>query len=189
MIRLKTLLTETSISADNPDYSLRVGMGKSREAMVLNKLTKMGYKTEPSNSTEDIRDGIDGWIVDEDGRHSVQIKVREGGDDIIFELIKDISRKLPGRDMHSKSDYYLMVGRGGEGKLFRTEDIKAKATELFNMVMKEIDTNTLRREYSSNRWEVKATYDRATGNPKIMAFMNPRLFEVLVKFNFGSLSS
>lgn len=161
------------------DYHQRVAAGKLVEHQIVTELRKQGINLTDPTSHEDMSDKIDGWIVEKDGsRHSVQIKYREGGDDIIFEIIKDIDRNIPGRDMESKAEFYLVVNRVGEGRLFEVKDIKDLAQKLLKY-FESIKDTTLKDEWYNTGWELKVRRDRAHGNRKLMAFMSPTLFKVV----------
>jgi hypothetical protein len=167
------------MNADTTDYQQRVANGKAVEHQIITELRKQGINLIDPTSREDMTDKIDGWMVEQDGsRHSVQIKYREGGDDIIFEIIKDIDRNIPGRDMQSKAEFYLVVNRLGEGRLFEVKDIKALAQKLLNYFESIKDTTT-KDSWSNTGWEMKVRRDRAHGNRKLMAFMSPLSFKVV----------
>ena len=72
-------------------------------------------------------------------RRSIQIKFREGGDDVIFEILRDVDRIVDGRDLVSKADYYIVVDRHGIGRVFKTEQFKDLARQIKNAILPMIN--------------------------------------------------
>ena len=81
--------------ANITNYSDRISAGKRVEAEILNALRQKGYKIEDPTEQQDKYDKIDGWWVDKkNNKHGVQVKFRQSGDDILFELMKDLKRNI-----------------------------------------------------------------------------------------------
>ena len=80
--------------------------------------------------------------------------------------------------MESKAEFYLVVNRVGEGRLFEVKDIKDLAQKLLKY-FESIKDTTLKDEWYNTGWELKVRRDRAHGNRKLMAFMSPTLFKVV----------
>jgi len=171
-----------NITADITNYNERVQTGKRIELLILNSLRSTGMKIDSASSFEDMRLKIDGWIINSDStRHSLQIKYRETGDDIIFEILKDWDKRVNGRDSVSNAEFYLVVDRKGCAKLINTSEIK-----LWALKLRELATSdTLRypnkvawvgKTHFVVSWEMKITIDRASGNRKLMGYFNPSLF-------------
>jgi hypothetical protein len=157
----------------------RIAKGKGVELLIVAELRKQGVVFINPTPDEDMHQKIDGWIIGEDGvRRSVQIKYREKGDDIIIEIIKDINRNLPGRDILSKADLYLLVNRLGEGRLFDNIPLKEMALKMLKYyhAVKEMAWT---EEWSSNEWDLKLRNDRSHGNKKLIGFIDPSYFKVL----------
>ena len=170
-----------NITADIGDYSRRVETGRRVERKILDGLKHIGLNVLDASPDDDMRLGIDGYLVDTEGKkHSVQIKYRETGDDILLELIKDIAKGIPGRDMRSKAEYYLFVSREGTGKLFEMAPIKNIGDTLLLLFDKEQRTNPLKTLWGAgNKWEMKITTDRAHGQRKLMAYLSPSVFKAI----------
>jgi hypothetical protein len=173
------------ITADITDYDQRVRTGRTKETSIVETLKRAGVRIEPPTEYEDTKQGIDAWIVDESGRHSLQIKGRETGDDIIFEVIKDIAQNIMGRDFQSVAEYYLVVDRDGLGRMVKTADIKARAKALHDTARQDWANRTGRRAWEGPGWELKVTVDRAHGNAKLMAYFSPTLFKAFGSWRFS----
>lgn len=169
--------------ADTKDYHQRIQQGKQIEFKIITALRKNGINIADATSREDMFDKIDGWIINKLGeRQSVQIKYRENGNDIIFELVKDLYRGIPGRDMNCKAENYLLVNSQGVGKLFKTHEIKYMASIILNYVKSQMETMIHRQtkwNSEENKWEAKITVDKAEGQCKLMAYMNPSMFTTI----------
>jgi hypothetical protein len=176
-------------TAEIKDYAQRIRTGKVIEAQIIASLRDRGMDIASPTQYEDMHDKIDGWIIDKQNvRHSVQIKYRESGDDIIFEIVKDIDRNLIGRDMESKAQFYIVVDRSGKGRMYSTILIKAMARKMLDMVRKKLSVSKAENEWKCNQawnhsWDLKITFDKAHGQRKLMAYMNPLMFEVLNEWN------
>lgn len=156
-------------------YEDRVALGKAKEQEAIELLRSKGVVIEAPTAREDMYDKIDGWIVKDGTRLPVQVKVREGGDDIIFEIIKDIDRNLDGRDSVSKAHYYLVVDRRGTARLFLTAPIKKMASGLRQVA----SIIASKDRWQGIGWEMKITIDKRHGNRKLMAYLKPGVFECL----------
>jgi len=166
------------MNADITNYDSRIADGKAVEKKIISALRSNGIKVEDPTAHEDMHDKIDGWFVYKDGtRHSVQIKFRESGDDILFEIIKNWDANIIGRDLVSKAEYYLIVDRNGYGRLFNTQPIKLMAEKVLHFVKETLKLNANRTTWEfANKWQAKITIDRAHGNRKLMAYFNPSTF-------------
>jgi hypothetical protein len=156
-------------------YDERVALGKIKEQEAIELLRSKGVVIETPTAREDMYDKIDGWVVENGTRLAMQVKVREGGDDIIFEIYKDIDRELVGRDSVSKAHYYLVVDRRGTARMFLTEPIKKLAAQLNQVSLNLPDKDSWR----GIGWEMKITVDKRHGNRKLMAYLKPGLFKCL----------
>lgn len=159
------------------NYDQRIEAGKRVEKNILDSLRALGYKIQDPTSHEDKYDKIDGWWIDKkDNKYPLQIKFRESGDDIIFEMMKDADRQVVGRDMISKAVIYLVANRQGFTRMYLTKLIKEKAKELLDMVQKDRAENPFKSTWRGHGWEIKLTVDRAYGQRKIMGFFDPDMF-------------
>ncbi len=159
------------------DYKQRVQEGKVKEKIILDTLRKAGIVIEDATAGEDMDDKIDGWIVKDGQRYALQVKFRETGDDILFEVVKDLDKNIPGRDSVSKAHYYLVVDRYGTARLFLTAPIKKLAQQMIPIAKGLYHTG--KTDWKGIGWELKVTHDRAHGNTKLMAYFNPGKFDCL----------
>lgn len=180
----RTFIRE-ALTADIGNYNQRIAVGKVKEKAIVDQLRKYGVKIDDPTAQEDMYDKIDGWMYDVHGtKNSVQIKFRESGDDIIFEIIKDLDLDRPGRDMISKAQLYLVVNRSGNGVLIHTETVKKKASELLKVVQSDLQKIPSKTQWSGVGWEMKITQDRAHGQNKLMGYFNPKMFKALGNWKF-----
>lgn len=158
-------------------YSDRVKNGKSKERIIINSIRRSGTQIDCPTEAEDMYSKIDGWIVENGKRKSIQIKFRENGNDIIFEVMKDVDRNINGRDLIGKADYYLCVDTFGNGRLFETKTFKDLAQKIKESIMPLI--NSTKTNWNFKQFEVKLTIDLAHGNRKLMCYFYPRSFQSL----------
>ena len=159
------------------DYNTRIALGKSQEPIIIDFLRSKGMKVDLPTANQDIKDKIDGFILPKaGGRISFQLKFRESGDDIIFEIIKDWNRNIEGRDLVSKAQLYVVVDRHGRLNIFNTKDIKAKARELLDLADKTPNNQ------SGTGWDLKFTTDKSNNNVKLMGFFSPSLFKPIASY-------
>lgn len=171
----------------NQSYTTRVQVGKSQEATIIATLRANGVNIQDPTENEDKFDKIDGWIIDGSTKKSLQIKFREGGDDIIFEVVKDVDRRIDGRDLISKADYYLVVDTNGVGRLMLTTPIKQLATQIKEAIMPVVNKGTV--NWHTRNCDIKITTDKSHGNRKLMAYFKPSSFNVIKMWKFNLTSS
>lgn len=169
------------------DYNQRVDAGKRVEKKILDALRSKGIKIEDPTSSQDMHDKIDGWWLGKNNnqKYPVQIKFRQSGNDILFEIIKDLDRNIAGRDLKSKSVLYLVADKHGTTRLFQTEPIKKKAQEILNIVQQDLEDDPKQTRWSGNGWEAKIQYDSAHGNKKLVAYFNPNVFNSLATWDLN----
>lgn len=107
------------------DINQRVEYGKSIERQIFDSLVGCGLKLREPSTDEDKYDKIDGWWETPSGEKPIQIKYRDTGDDILFEVMKDYRRNIPGRDMIGKAEFYAVLGRGGSIVMVSVAEAKA----------------------------------------------------------------
>jgi hypothetical protein len=176
------------LTADITNYDQRVKTGKVKEAAIIKTLQRAGVNVELPTPHEDGYLGIDAWIITKTGRHSLQIKFREDGDDIIFEVIKDIAQNIMGRDFQGKAECYLVVDRAGLGRMIRTKDIKTRAEALLKMAKDSWAQRSGERRWEGQGWELKVTMDRGEKDrpfAKLMAYFSPTLFQAVGTWRFS----
>ena len=154
------------------DYNTRVTLGKSRELEIIDFLRSKGYNIHEPTAQNDMKDKIDGFILPKaGGKLSFQLKQRESGSDIIYEIIKDWDRDIEGRDLQSKAQLYIVVDRHGKLNIFNAAEIKTKAKELLALA----DANP--NDQQGTGWEMKFRKDAAHSQVKLVAFFSPSLFK------------
>lgn len=172
--------------ANISNYSDRIDAGKRVEKTILDALRQKGYKINDPTSTEDKYDKIDGWWIGTKGTpYSVQVKFRQSGDDILFELVKDLNKNIPGRDLISKAHVYLVADRSGMTRMFLTKPIKEKAQHILDDIQKELKTQPNKTNWNGSGWQAKLQIDRAHGQPKIVAYFRPSLFQALATWQLN----
>jgi len=107
------------------DIDQRVQYGKSIEKQIFDSLVQCGMKLREPSTQEDKYDKVDGWWDTPSGEKPIQIKYRDTGDDILFEVMKDYRRGVPGRDMVGKAEFYAVLSRVG-GKIVLVSVAEAK---------------------------------------------------------------
>lgn len=167
------------------DYDQRVDAGKRVENKILDALRDRGIKIEEPTSSQDMYDKIDGWWIGKNNnqRYPVQVKFRQSGNDIIFEVVKDFDRNVPGRDMKSKSVLYLVADKRGQTRLYHTEAIKKKAQEVLKIVQDSLKQDPKQNRWDGTGWEAKMQYDAYHGNKKLMVYFNPNSFNTLATWD------
>lgn len=162
------------------DYQGRVEAGKAVEKEILDVLRKAGMEIAEPTADEDMKDKIDGWMVWLGERVPIQVKFREGGDDVIFEIIKDVDKNVPGRDMVSKAVLYVVMDTANMIRLFAVEEIKRMAVLVRDHVLGELRQFPNKTNWGSHTaCNVKITVDKRHGNRKMMAYFNPTMLKAL----------
>lgn len=155
----------------------RIASGRLLEQQVLDTIRKKGVRIDPPSSHEDITDKIDGWIVEKNGnRHSVQVKVRETGTDIIVEIFKNLRLKTPGRDMVGGAEYYIL-DTSDATYIFLHRPIKELAKFLVHKLESEFATKS---RWEGDGWQLKKTIDNSSGETKLMGYFSPNRFTKII---------
>lgn len=148
------------------DLNSRVKAGQKLEAIIRKKLQDLGVWVRNASEQEDKVDKIDGYIHVGGKDASVQIKQRQTGDDIIFEVFCDINDSMPnGRDFNGKADWYACRDRNGKLTLVPTANLKKVAREFLARHGRVID-----RPIRFNGAQFRNTTDNHSGQPKLMAY-------------------
>ena len=161
-------------------YEARVHYGKQVEKCIMEQLRLQDYKIVEASEGEDMYDKIDGYILNQDAICPLQVKYRQTGDDILFEISfmdrASTTMVWDGRDMIGKSSTYACLSFDGNTIwLCTTRDIKAKADEL----AKRLLTSYLKSSttyLSDSKGELKITTDRESGRKKMLFFAKPSSF-------------
>lgn len=105
----------------------RIIYGKGIEKQIFNSLIACGMKLREPSDNEDMYDKIDGWWNIGGKEEPIQIKYRDTGDDILFEVMKDYKNNISGRDMVGKAIYYAVLGKSsGQIIIVEVEEAKRK---------------------------------------------------------------
>lgn len=172
--------------ANISNYNDRIAAGKSVESQIINALRQKGFKIDNPTASEDKYDKIDGWWVDKKGnRYPLQIKFRQSGNDIIFELIQNMTSGNEGRDLKSKAILYIIADTHGTTRMLLVQPIKKKANEILDYIKKELLKNPNQQNFGGQGWEAKIQFDRAHGQQKLVAYFDPRLFDILATWNLN----
>jgi hypothetical protein len=168
----------------------RVVAGLDLEQRVVNALRDRGESIEPAELNQDKYDKIDGWWIRNNQRLPVQVKVRESGDDILYELMADLDRNVEGRDLISRAKLYLVMDTRGKTRLFETGPIKDTAERMLNVIMMDLRKNPnksywggVRGEDGHPKWEARVQHDRADNHRKLVAYFNPSLFRPIAEWD------
>lgn len=142
------------------------------EAAIIASMNAAGIIVTPATAQEDQYQKIDGWL---DGQ-SLQIKYRETGDDILFEVYKDWYKDIEGRDLCGKAELYACVNRSGQGVIVRTAQIK----DLIKAALPAVKDEGY---YKANGLDIKLRPDAYHGQLKCVAFIDWSALTILQRFN------
>lgn len=150
-------------------FDQRVQYGKSIEQQIFSSLVKCGLKLKEPSSKEDMYDKIDGWWTTPQGQMPIQIKYRDTGDDILFEVMKDYEQGVPGRDMIGKAVYYAVLNRSRTIVMVSVAEAKMlikKARDLADAQGFDHQGN-----FAWGNVSLKLRPDPSTGQTKMMAYI------------------
>jgi hypothetical protein len=149
----------------------RVTYGKGIEKQIFDNLVACGMKLREPSSSEDMYDKIDGWWDRGGNEEPIQIKYRDTGDDILFEVMKDYHRNIPGRDMIGKAVYYAVLARTG-GQIVIIEVAEAKQRIQDAMQAAEQEGFDQRGNYRTRDGiMLRVRQDPQSGQEKLMAYI------------------
>jgi hypothetical protein len=95
----------------------RVRKGLAIEKQIANSLRKSGVVLEEPTNRQDIMQKVDRWIVKDGVKTPLQIKYRESGEDILFEVFDTFAgwnnpKNKVGRDMLGIAAKYAVLIKG-----------------------------------------------------------------------------
>lgn len=169
----------------------RVRIGTRREAEIADALRDQhGLDVKDATADEDKgRQKVDRWLVRDGHRYGMQIKFRQTGDDILFEVYDTYhgpgdARNKRGRDMIGSAEYYTVLASDQRTAYLLPVNV---AHGLINEAMDMIEKFGWTREQHSRKvfkWfktpnsaiEIRLTTDPKDGRPKIVAFIPPAVF-------------
>lgn len=151
----------------------RVDFGKGIEGQIFDALVKCGMKLRKATAKEDMYDKIDAWWNTGSGEEAVQIKYRDTGEDLLFEVMKDYYRKIPGRDMIGKATYYAVLRRNGEIVVVSINEAKKIIQNALNMIQQQgFDQNNTFKIPAGNSFAFfRIRPDPRSGQDKLMAYI------------------
>jgi hypothetical protein len=133
---------------------------------------------EPTDR-QDKYDKIDGWWETPSGEKPIQIKYRDTGDDILFEVMLDYDRGIPGRDMVGKALFYAVLSRTG-GNIVMVSVAEAK--QLITMAQNAAEQEGFdeRGNFRMGGVTLRIRPDPRTGQDKLMAYIPVSLLKQVV---------
>jgi len=172
------------------EKSDRVRLGRLREGQVAKALTEQcNLCFEDSSHDEDCTNKIDRWLVRDGKRYGVQIKVRESGKDLLFELVDrfyglDDPRNKAGRDLvQGSAEIYAVLVDKDTVVMIPTEIAKKIIDEALADVRQHgwtsenISGKMYRWNVHGEKIELKVQKDPRDHRDKLMAFIPVGVFE------------
>lgn len=171
--------------------SERVSKGRARENQIANALkAQHGLNIVDASHDEDCVQKIDRWLIDKDGvRHALQIKYRETGDDVLFEVFDrflgfDDPANKTGRDVQGQSTLYAVLKTDRKTVCVVHCSVARKVIDQMVACVRERGW-TVRNAVSKTfyfhahglRLELKRQVDPRTGDPKVIAYIPTAYFE------------
>jgi hypothetical protein len=161
------------------DLKNRVAYGKSIEKQIFDGLVKCGLKLEEPTTGQDIYDKIDGWWITGGAKKPIQIKYRDTGEDILFEVEKDIDNGIPGRDMIGKAEYYAVLNKmGGTIVMVRVSEAKEIIYKMQEQARKFGFDD--RGNFRMGGAMLRVRPDPRSGQNKLMAYIPIKMFKQVV---------
>lgn len=163
----------------------RVKHGKNREAQIADALvTQCGVPLEDATEVEDKTHKIDRWLVEGDKRTAVQIKYRETGDDLLFEVFDrwdgwfNRTNKI-GRDMKGNSKLYAVLRQDRKTVVMTHVDVAKKIIcdmqRAAQVIGWTVDQGPQRKilKYNKNggTCELRVQRDPGDGRTKMVAYI------------------
>lgn len=162
-------------------YNDRVRYGKGLESQIIQQMRAQGMCLDPASRRDDTCRKVDAWWVSPTTRRGIQIKYRETGDDIIFEIYKDFQNKVLGRDMVGDSDLYLCVNRKGRGYLVSTREIKDIVNNALDLAKQSSRPWTT---FSNQSIQMKLRPDAFHRQMKLVGFIRSESLHVIKHMQF-----
>jgi hypothetical protein len=170
------------------DSQTRVRHGLERERQIANALkVQIGLPIADATEFEDKERKVDRWLDYPEGRVALQIKYREVGDDLLFEVYDkwfdwDHPRNKLGRDMFGDAkEYAVLLSDRHTVVMVPTKLAKetvAKMTELAraNGFEEGHISKTLRYSVNGLNLELKVQKDPGDGRQKMIAYIPASYF-------------
>jgi hypothetical protein len=163
------------------DNNARIHSGKKVESIIIDKLSKNGFNITKASDSDDMIKKVDVWIKQGNEKVGVQIKFRETGKDILFEVFdtfyqfNDIRNKS-GRDMIGHAQKYAVLI---DKKIVIVN--KNEAQSAINDMILEARCNgwknkTVYLKDKGCELQLKLTTDHSDGRQKVIAFIPVEYF-------------
>lgn len=166
------------------DPRIRVQHGKERERQIARALKEQaGLPIQEASDRDDKDRKVDRWIAYPTGRVALQIKYRETGEDLLFEVYDkwfgwDHPGNKLGRDMQGiAKEYAVLLQDRKTIVIVPTEQAKAvingmvEAAQSVGWTQETITGKTLRYFSRGSRLELKVQRDPGDGRQKMVAYI------------------
>lgn len=171
------------------DSRLRVRNGRERERQIANALRDLGLQVQDATEYEDKQRKIDRWLVQDGKRVALQIKYRETGDDLLFEVYDrfdgwDNPTNKIGRDMQGDAKLYAVLKTDRETVVMvPTAQAKGIINDMISAAQnvgwtaEALYSKTLRYFVAGQKAELKWQRDPADGRGKLVAYIPAGVFQ------------
>lgn len=152
-------------------FQQRVQFGKNIESKVIEALKReLGWEIEPPSAADDMYGKIDGWLVQAGHKVGIQVKYRDTGNDILFEVEKN---DRPGRDMKSQADLYACLNKSGNVIRIR---LAAEAKRIAQEMFKRLQVSGS-KVVTTEKGQIRYQTDPENASiEKVVAYINPDAF-------------
>lgn len=165
----------------------RVRKGLQIESQIANSLRKSGLVLEDSTNRQDILQKVDRWIVKDGVKTPIQIKYRESGEDILFEVFDTFvgwnnPKNKIGRDMEGIAAKYAVLIKGNI-TVIPTQTAKELIQEMLmearqnGWSKKSMNGATLYFRHNGYEMQLKLQSDPFDGRQKIVAYIPADYFQ------------
>lgn len=170
----------------------RISRKDETERALKEHLKECGLWSHPGTTEQDKHDKIDGYLKTPkggpgSGKHSVQLKQRENGADIIFEVDDNIEvDPVHGRDYISKAFFFCCRDPHGNVALVKTSDLRVIADRLLEQYpdrrlpgFDEVEGRSPQLSFGGAKFQ--NTSDPREGTLKLMGFFPKSLFGTIMQ--------
>lgn len=172
------------------DARVRVQHGRLREHQIASALVQQaGLVVEEASDDDDKTRKIDRWLVRGGVRYGLQIKYRETGDDLLFEVYDrfngwDAPGNKVGRDVVGGAEFYAVLKSDRQSvvviptsrakSIIRKMELAARQT---GWSSNTLYGSTFRYFLNGGKVELKVQRDPGDGRSKMVAYIPSRVFE------------
>jgi hypothetical protein len=174
--------------AGSLESKIRVRHGLERERQIANALkVQIGLPIRAASDFEDKERKVDRWIDYPDGPVALQIKYREVGEDLLFEVYDkwfdwDDRRNKLGRDMFGDAkEYAVLLADKHTVVMVPTQLAKNTIQQLLSLAKENgfvegMYSSTLRHFVNGSKLELKVQHDPADHRQKMVAYIPASYF-------------